>query len=127
MSTTVAINTALMAQSNAANAQAQEAARQANIERCKTEILVYDSKSASTQQMKSYAQCVQTVFPDPVTRNDIVAIKASIVYLLVCMIIGGIVGRRDNYTGFVLGSMGGLLVGIVLAIIVVAILFCFVG
>lgn len=51
----------------------------------------------------------------------------GIVFLIVCIIIGGILGHRDRYTGASMGCVGGLLGGIFLAIIGGGILFCFVG
>lgn len=94
MSTSAAM--AGVAASQAAIAQA--AAHQAKVERCKAEIATFDSKTTTVQQAQSYADCVQTVYPQELSGGGLVAAKIVFVFALLCGIAGAVwEGKRGVY------------------------------
>jgi hypothetical protein len=68
---------------------ASSAADSARIDRCKVEIMQFDSKTASVQQMRSYSQCVETLYPDPMPASVIVVFKILFFTALLGATIGG--------------------------------------
>lgn len=124
----VAITAAAISASSAAAASA--AAQQARVERCKVEIAAFDAKKASVEEARSYASCVQTVYPTPATGNEIIAMKSLFALALICGIGTVVMWHRDRMLygpvdwfmsfmcGFIVGPLvigifGGLLFGVV--------------
>lgn len=96
----------------------------AHISECKDLILAFDSKSASTQQMQSYAECVNTVYPKETCGLEIWQEKELFIVALVGMVIGAWYSRKEHndwFDTFMIGLVGFLaapLVAIFVALII---------
>lgn len=117
--TFIAVNAAL-------TAQAAAEADRAHAERCKIELANYEPRTASVQQMRSYAECVNTVFP---TDESDAALKVCVASLLVCALLGAIIGAVRSDGDTLLDSICGALLGLVLTalamVVIGALLFVF--
>lgn len=90
MSATAGVAAAISA---AAAAQAQ-AAREAA---CRAVQSSYRPDSATVGEMREYASCVQTLYPDPLSADATIALKVAVA-LIFCGVIGGFVyGRFDDW------------------------------
>ena len=112
MSTTT--NAALIVMNTSLTQQAADDARKAHFERCKAELLTYQSKGATVIQMQSYAACVNTVYPENVS-NDVLTAKALVIFIILSTAVGAAVGWKQeraesalllSVVGFVIGSAG---------------------
>jgi hypothetical protein len=84
----------------AAGAAAQSAiaanqAHQAKVTACTKFVKGYAHDTASVAEVRQYASCANTLFPEPVSDGASLAIKAAIVIVLVCFVIGA--ARGDGY------------------------------
>lgn len=77
MSTSIAISTMAATQSAAANAAAREAKEKA----CVVLVQSYEAKGATVEEMRSYAECVNTLHPDDLSPGAVSALKVCV---LVC-------------------------------------------
>lgn len=82
----------------AAGAAAQSAANSARIAaehraRCRTDIADFRPEGASVERMKSYAECVQYMHPDPIHPESVPFVKAGIIALIVAFFVGAWYGR----------------------------------
>ena len=115
----------------AAGASVQSAANAARIAaehraRCRTDIADFHPEGASVERMKSYAECVQYMHPDPVSPESVPFIKAGIVVLLVSMVAGFWWGKKEENwlfgiiaaitAPFLVACLGAVLVGVVAGI-----------
>lgn len=125
---TTATNIAITSMNANFAAQAQQAANEAHRERCKIEIREYDAQTASVGQMQSYASCVEFVYPT-YTAEDAIAWKFVVAALLLCTIVGAVIGAvRDSLGvlyGFLMGAVAGFLVFLAGFGIVAGVLFLF--
>ncbi len=73
--------------------------------------------------MKSYAECVQYLYPDPVSPESVPFIKAGIIVLLVAMVVGFWFGRyRADYGDWLTACLMAILFPLV-AVMVGLVLF----
>jgi hypothetical protein len=125
MPAAVAIAGAAAAQSaaNAAQIAAEHRAR------CRTDIAAFNPQGASIERMKSYAECVQYMNPDPVSPESVPFIKAGIVVLLLAAIAGAIHQWREwreipmAFIGFLAGPLIAFVVGLVVLGVVAGITY----
>lgn len=114
------------------------AAHTAEVSRCKIIIKGYDAKTATITEMREYAACVNTVYPAPMTPDEVVVAKFIFVLALLGMVAGliyckrsetktttnwgggfTVTHERSSVVGYLLaGSIG--FVGLPIAVIVVA-------
>lgn len=92
----IATNTAITAVNLSLAAQASADADRAQVERCKVELLQYEPKAATVQQMQSYAECVRNIYPQDSGPAEVMAYKIVIGVLLLGFIIGAVRGFLDN-------------------------------
>lgn len=71
---------------------ASQRASDAKAERCKVEVMNFDSKTATIEQQKSYADCIQTLNPEPMSPEVIIALKVWFVLSLLAGVFGGVFG-----------------------------------
>jgi hypothetical protein len=93
MSVSVSIAAGAAAQSAAANAAASHARKVA----CMKFVQGYQNDTATTAEMREYAECVGRLYPNPMSSNETLALKASIVIVLLAMVAGLIFGHQDRY------------------------------
>jgi len=102
--------------------QAAADADRATAERCKIELMNYQPHAASVQQMQSYSECVQRIYPKH-TEKDIFATKMLVACAIIVAIIGAIIGSRsehglgDKCMGAVVGSSIALMIAIIFLVI----------
>ena len=109
MSATVAIAASAVAISASNSAQIAEQKR----DMCKLYVEGFDSKGASVQSQKHYAECVQLLNPEPMTHNQTLGLKAGIIVLLIAAVVGTIWGilEGDGFTDKLMMAMCGFLLG----------------
>lgn len=114
-----AVNASLTAQSAAQASAARD-------ERCKVELVQYDPKHATVAEMQSYAACVQRIHP---VAEDVMGLKALVATLLICALIGAVIGaireQYDRLLGAVMGAFAGASVMCLLALAGLAVVFVF--
>ena len=103
-------------------------ARQQHIEACTSILSNGSSSQSSVQEIQSYAECVQYMYPQDVS-TDVYYAKIIVAALLLGTIIGAIVGFVREPYDRTLNSIGGGLFGLaatmVLGSIVAGIMFVF--
>jgi hypothetical protein len=124
MSTALIVATTAATNANIAAINANMAA-QSHAEQCQLVIDKYDSKNASTEAMQSYAECVQYLHPKEHS-NDILAVKALVIVLLLSTAVGGIRGAIRGYDEAIFdGLFIGGLVGITIDMLIILVAFLF--
>lgn len=102
-------------QAAAANAAAREAKEKA----CVVLIQSYEAKGATVEEMRSYAECVNTLHPDDLSPGAVSALKVCVLVCFACAVIFWWRERRD-WDGDIAGQfmcwLIGFLVGAVLCI-----------
>jgi len=121
----VVIATSLAASSAAISASNSARIAQQKKEECVLFVEGFDSRSSNLVQQKHYASCVQLLNPEPMTANETTGAKVCIVAMLVALIIGLVVGWKDD--GLFGAIMFGLLFPLGLAIIGIIVLVIFSG
>lgn len=86
----------------------------AHQERCKAELAAYQPGTASVAQMQSYAECVHKLHP---SEESTAMYKVCIMTVLVCAVIGAIVGSLRSYGEPVMDAIGGGLAGVMVAVV----------
>ena len=125
MSTALIVATTAATNANIAAMNTNMAAAKAHAEQCQLVIEKYDSKNASTEAMQSYAECVQYLHPKEHS-NDIWAVKALVIVLLLSTAVGGIRGAIRGYDDAVItGLFVGATVGLGLDVLIVLVAFLF--
>lgn len=120
----VASTAAAVAAAN--SAQAAAAARRAE---CAVKVQGYQHDKATVAEMRQYADCIESLHPDPVVISPgfVLAVTAT---LLVAIVIGIVHEFMDGYSG-VLGSLlagtikgvfGGVVVLVVAGVVVLAVI-----
>lgn len=93
----------------------------AHDEACKVTIQTYEAHTATVEQMRDYASCVNRLHPSEMTGGEVIALKIIIVLVLTGAVIGcikppfahGQPDLEDRVMGFVVGAIAtacGLLV-----------------
>jgi hypothetical protein len=104
MSTSIAIATAANTTALIAQQQAAEGAKMA----CQAWMPNYTHANATVEKMQAYAECVNRVYPQPMSPDSMIALKVAVALLFVGVIVGTWRGMND-YDGPVLGAIGGFL------------------
>jgi len=91
-----AASASFAASSAASNAAAAASAHEAKIERCTLEIDKFDSHTATVAEMKSYADCVNTIYPDEMNEGTVIGLKILFVILLIGIVFGFLKTRNDD-------------------------------
>ncbi len=124
LATGIAVGAAAQSAANSAKIAAEHLAR------CRTDIEDFRPEGASVERMKSYAECVQYMYPDPVSPESVPYIKAGVVLALVAFVVGAVWGWKEErsmvFAGIaaimapvVLGFVGLILFGIFAGIVYV--------
>lgn len=95
MSTTIAISTATLASS----AAAQSAAREARKSACLAVESAYRPELATLESKQAYAECIQLLYPvpsEPMTAGETTALQVLVVCAFACFLIGAVVGWRNE-------------------------------
>jgi len=109
MSTSVAIAAAANAQAAAAAAVAAEARKTA----CKSLLKSYTPQGATVAEMRNYASCVETVYPEPIPAGGVIVLKVVIVLIMLATVAGTVYGaREDGVEGAFMYGLCGLLVSV---------------
>lgn len=88
---------AAFATSSAVRSAAEAAsAHKAKVERCTLEIDQFDSRTATVEEMKSYADCVNTIYPDEMNEGTVIGLKILFVILLIGIAFGLFKDRNDD-------------------------------
>jgi hypothetical protein len=102
---------AVIAATTASNTSTQ-AHRIQEERKCKDFMGSFDSYAATVSEQKYYAECVDMLYPDPVSGGTVLFIKIVLVCAMVGMVIGAIRGWMDRMFGisdvFLFGLLGGL-------------------
>lgn len=121
MSASLAISSAALAQSSAANSRAR-------IAECKAFMPTYDPTTASVADMQSYASCIERLYPTAMSSNEILLLKTAIVLALIGLVIGIYKGVSEGYYledkcmyslgyGVIFAAVGPFLLGLIAAVI----------
>jgi hypothetical protein len=96
------------------SAIAAEQARQAKEAACTITIQQFNAKGATVEEMKSYAECVQTLYPDATYINS-PGMKVSLGFVIGCVLVGIMLGlhERDNIEGVLLRAFFSMVGGLV--------------
>lgn len=105
MSTSIAIATAANTQAMIAQQQADHAAKVA----CEAMMPTYTHQGATVELMHAYADCVNRVYPNPMSHDSLIALKIAVALLFVGMIVGAWRGH-DNCDGPAMGAVEGFIV-----------------
>ncbi len=106
MSTSIAISSAALASSAAANSAASAAKKTA----CMSYIQNYKAETATVEEMREYASCVERLHPNELSDGGIIAVKVLIVAAIVGIFIGAYQARyeRDYFDKFMFCFFGAL-------------------
>lgn len=127
MSASVAIATTASIQAN----QASIAASKAHDMQCRLVVQGFDNKTATVQQQKEFASCVQRLNPEPMAGGEVIFIKVWIAIVFISMAVGGYKGYKDEWSsvsvgvGVFLGFCFGFMAGLILLVGFVSIAFLF--
>lgn len=120
MSTSTAI--AVMANTQAAVAEAEAA--QAKKIACNGLMSAYEPKTATVQQMRGYADCVNLVYPDQMSPEVVILLKCAVAVVLIGMVIGAVKGfiENDSFGGrlmstFFYAFMGAMIPAVVFGVL----------
>ena len=97
---------------------ASQRASDAKVERCKVEVMNFDSKTATIEQQKSYADCIQTLNPEPMSPEAIIALKVWFILSLLAGILGGVSEGPENaivwflFAGVAIPCAAGIVAGV---------------
>lgn len=78
----------------------------------------YEHDKANAKEMKAYAECVSTLHPQQLTGDALIAWKVAVLVILVSVVGGVFVERRNQYLSdgwfgaIVTGVLTGLLSGV---------------
>ena len=120
MPTTAIIAGAMAGSAAASAASAENVAKKAE---CQAVVNGYKHDPANPAAAQTYAGCVDLLYPNPDTPEEIHAEKAAIVLLLVFAAVGAVRGRKDYYTGPWMGAMLGVMAGVAAILVLGAIAF----
>ena len=112
MSTSIAIATAANSQALIAQQQADHAAKMV----CEAIMPAYAHWSATMEQMRIYADCVNRVYPVPLSHDSVIALKVAVALLFIGTIVGAWRGW-DDYDGPFLGAAQGFILVLVAEIV----------
>jgi len=122
MSVSVALSAAAAGNAAAANYAAQQARKEAHQAKCKIVLAQFDSKTGSVEQAREYSECVQFMYPVEDNSPAPMSVKISIACILICAIVGMIIGathmRDDEPIDMFMAGLVGLISGCVGALIV---------
>lgn len=110
----VSVSMAGVVSANAAAASAS--ARRAREAECGVVLRQFDSHTATTGEMREYAACVQTLYPDPPSPEITTALKFLFVVAIIGMAVGAVKGWDIeekimlSVLGFLLAPLGTLFV-----------------
>jgi uncharacterized membrane protein len=108
MSVSAGIAAGAAAQSAAAAAAANAARKTA----CMKFVKGYGHDAATVTEMREYADCIERLYPAPMTGGDVTATKLAIVFVFLCVALGAWKKRKDQYDGpierYVVGGLMGL-------------------
>lgn len=93
MSVSAGIAAGAAAQSAAATAAAAAAKKTA----CMSFVKGFQNDTATTAEMRQYADCVSTLYPNPLSDGSVWILKAAILIVFAGFIGGGIRGHFDSY------------------------------
>jgi hypothetical protein len=119
----MSVSAGIAAGAAAQSAAAAVAARAAKVTACTQFVQGYQHDRATVAEMREYAGCVEAPHPTPVSDSTALGIKAAIVIVLVCMVIGAIRGDTfDSGIGdrafaaffWAAGAAGTLLAGLLI-------------
>jgi hypothetical protein len=90
----------------------------------------YDSKTATVEQSKSYANCVQMLHPEPMPEGAAIILKVVFICVLIGMGVGVWKGWKEegpvgSLFGMVLGGALPLILAVILGGVLMAIGFIF--
>lgn len=108
MSTSIAIATAANTQAMIAQQQADHAAKVA----CEAMMPAYTHQGATVELMHAYADCVNKVYPNPMSHDSLIALKIAVALLFIGMIVGAWYDRND-YDGPLMGAAKGFVIVLV--------------
>jgi hypothetical protein len=118
MSTTaIAISSAAAVNASIAAAEARKAHKLL----CENTMAAYDAKTATVEQARTYASCVQEVYPTPQTETPMV-VKVGAAFMLVAMVVGFLHGTSED--GPVFGALCGAGLAIGVGFVYALIMFC---
>lgn len=120
--------TAALAIATAASVVASDTAHTTYIEKCKSEMANFNPKTATVEEIRSYAGCAKAVYPAPLGGTEIILGKALFVIALVGVVVGTRIASTDarqcgivGVSAYVAITIGGLLGFIALPAAVAAI------
>ena len=94
---------------------------------CEGYLKDYDAKTATVQQMQTYADCVKVLHP-----TDVAGARLLVALLLIAALVGAIIGvikndydMEDRIMGAFLGALAGLGIVLVGGLFVLAVAFIF--
>lgn len=93
----MSVSAGIAAGAAAQSAAATAAARAAKVTACTKYVQDYQHDRATVTEMREYAGCIDTLHPNPMPDGAAFAIKAAIVIVLACMVVGAVKG--DGFRG----------------------------
>ena len=106
--------------SAANNAMAQAAAQAAKVERCTIEVGQLVNAGSTVEQKLSFADCVNTLWPQAMSESSITMLKVSMALTVIGAIVGAVHGWREDgdFNGaFLFCIVGGGLTATALAVL----------
>lgn len=90
-------STAIAASATAISAANSARIAEENKKQCVLYVEGFDNLKSSTAEKQHYAECIETLYPQEMSGNEIVLAKICIIALFVGLIVGGIKGYKDGY------------------------------
>ena len=116
---------------NTQNAINQAEAREAKTVACKGVVNSFDSKTATIEQSKDYAQCINHLYPAQLKSGEALMLKVVIVFCFMCAIYGASAFWKEDSKlfsiamGFTVGLCVGVCASLIIGSIVLAAIFLF--
>lgn len=125
MNSTMAIISASSAASSAASA------RKARESECKIVIKTYDTKTATTEDMREYVRCVDMMYPNGLEPATILVFKISFIVCFLAGIFSSTIKPKydllDRIQGFIVGFSFAAISLVSIALLIAAFVWVFTG
>lgn len=90
-------STAIAASATAISAANSARIAEENKQQCILYVEGFDNLKSSTVEKQHYAECIETLYPQEMTGDEVVLAKICIIALFIGLIVGCVKGYKDGY------------------------------